>query len=296
MKVILTGSLGNISQPLTKELVQKGHTVTVISSKPERQQDIEALGATAAIGLMEDINFLTATFTGADVVYCMIPPANFTEPDRIAHYRKIATNYAQAIQQAGIKRAIHLSSYGADVDKGTGLILGAHYAENILNQLQDTIITHMRPTYFYYNLFAYVGMIRRLGHIAANYGGDDKIAMVSPIDIAAAIAEEIETPATTNQVRYVSSDEHTGNEIASILGATIGKPDLKWVVINDEEMQRGLEGNGFPAKLAADFVEMFASLRSGLLSRDYYQHLPAVMGKVKLADFVPAFAAMFNQN
>jgi glycogen synthase len=29
MKIIATGSLGNISKPLTKELIQKGHSVTV---------------------------------------------------------------------------------------------------------------------------------------------------------------------------------------------------------------------------------------------------------------------------
>ncbi len=45
MKIILTGSLGNISKPLTKYLVGKGNTVTVISSKAERQKEIEALGA-----------------------------------------------------------------------------------------------------------------------------------------------------------------------------------------------------------------------------------------------------------
>ena len=44
MKIILTGSLGNISKPLTKELVQKGHQVTVISSEPERQKDIVSFG------------------------------------------------------------------------------------------------------------------------------------------------------------------------------------------------------------------------------------------------------------
>ncbi len=65
MKIIVTGSLGHISKPLTEELVQKGHTVTVISSKPEKQAAIEALGATAAIGSVEDVSFLTTTFAGA---------------------------------------------------------------------------------------------------------------------------------------------------------------------------------------------------------------------------------------
>ncbi|MGA7721630.1 MAG: hypothetical protein WCA84_10675 [Ignavibacteriaceae bacterium] len=37
MKIIVTGSLGHISHPSTKELVQKGHSVTVISSKHEQK-------------------------------------------------------------------------------------------------------------------------------------------------------------------------------------------------------------------------------------------------------------------
>ena len=50
MKIIITGSLGHISKPLAQELVQKGHAVTVISSNPDKQKDIEAIGAIAAIG------------------------------------------------------------------------------------------------------------------------------------------------------------------------------------------------------------------------------------------------------
>lgn len=296
MKIIVTGSLGNISQPLTKELVQKGHTVTVISSKSEKQKDIEALGAIAAIGSMEDAGFLSATFTGADAVYCMVPPAHSTEPDRIAHYRRIGNNYIQAIQHSGVKRVIHLSSFGAHLDKGTGIILGAHYVEAMLNELPGTDITHMRPTYFYYNLYSFIDMIKQAGLMAANYGGEDKVILVSPIDIAAAIAEEIVTPTTTGRkVRYVASDECTASEIAGMLGAAIGKPDLKWMIITNEEMQSGMEARGVPTLLAANLVEMYASVHSGTLSEDYYLHKPAVMGKVKLADFAKEFAAAFKQ-
>jgi AraC family transcriptional regulator, transcriptional activator of pobA len=45
MKIIVTGSLGNISKPLAKELIEKGHEVTVISSSLERKSEIESLGA-----------------------------------------------------------------------------------------------------------------------------------------------------------------------------------------------------------------------------------------------------------
>ena len=71
MNIVLTGSLGNIGKPLTQELLQQGHTVTVISSHAGRKEEIEALGAKAAIGTMLDADFLTATFRGADIVYLM---------------------------------------------------------------------------------------------------------------------------------------------------------------------------------------------------------------------------------
>jgi uncharacterized protein YbjT (DUF2867 family) len=296
MKVLVTGSLGNISKPLTKELVQKGHHVTVISSNKEKQTDIEALGATAAIGSLEDVNFLVSTFTGADAVYTMVPPNDYFDLnlDLVAYYRRLGNNYAQAIGQSGVKRVVNLSSIGAHLDKGSGILLGAHDVEQILNELSsDVAITHLRPTSFYYNLFGYVDTIKAAGSIAANYGADDKIPWVSPIDIAAVIAEEIATPLVGRKVRYVASEELTGNETARILGAAIGKLDLKWMIISDSQMLGGLESAGMNPQIAAGLVEMYASLHSGLLAEDYYRNQPTVMGKVKLADFATEFAAAF---
>jgi uncharacterized protein YbjT (DUF2867 family) len=139
MKIIVTGSLGNISKPLTKKLVQKGHQVTVISSNPERQKDIEALGAKASIGTMEDAGFLTASFKGAEAVYVMetMGPRSFFDQnlDIIAAINKIGNNYKQAIEQSGVKRVVHLSSIGAHTDKGNGLLAFHYNVENILQTI-----------------------------------------------------------------------------------------------------------------------------------------------------------------
>lgn len=45
MKIIITGSLGNISKPLTQKLVQEGHQVTVISSSDDKKAEIESLSS-----------------------------------------------------------------------------------------------------------------------------------------------------------------------------------------------------------------------------------------------------------
>ena len=295
MKFIVTGSLGNISKPLAQELVQKGHRVTVISSKPEKQKDIEAIGAIAAIGTLEDVDFLVSTFTGSDAVYCMVPPNDYFDLslDLIAYYCRIGNNYAQAIHQSGVKRVVNLSTFGAHLEKGSGILFGAHNVEKILNELSsDVAITHIRPTSFYYNLYGYVDTIKNQGFIAANYGADKIIPWVSPIDIAAAIAEELVTPFVGRKVRYVASEELTGNETASILGAAMGNPDLEWRIITNEQMLSGLESAGMNPQIAAGLVEMYASLYSGLLAEDYYRNKP-IMGKVKLADFAKEFAAAF---
>lgn len=297
MKIVVTGSLGNISKPLTQELVQKGHAVTVISSNPEKQTEIEAIGAVAAIGSLEDTSFLAKTFTGADAVYTMVPPNNYFNHslDLLAYYEGLGQNYAQAIRESGVKRVVNLSTIGGHLEKGSGILIGAHNLQKILDELPANVsITHLRPSSFFYNLYGYTEMIRNTGTIAANYGADDVIPWVSPIDIATVAAEELTALFSGRNVRHVGSEELTGNEVAAILGKAIGKPDLKWVLVSDEEALNGLTSIGMNPQIAAGLVEMYASLHTGLLSEDYFRNRP-VLGKTKMTDFAKEFAITFNQ-
>jgi uncharacterized protein YbjT (DUF2867 family) len=301
MKIIVTGSLGHISKPLTQELLQKGHSVTVISSKAERQKEIEALGAKAAIGSMQDADFLSVAFTGADAVYVMetMGSGGFSDQnlDINAAISKVCNNYKQAIQQAGVKRVVHLSSIGADTDHGNGLLAFHYYAEKIIDQLpSDVGITFMRPVGFYSNLLAFIPVIKTQGMIVSNYGGDVIKPWVSPLDIAAAVAEEITTPFVGRKVRYVASEEISCNDIAGILGAAIGKPDLKWVVISDEQMLNGMLAAGMNPRIAAGMVEMNASAgrHGSKFYEDYYNNHP-VLGKIKIKDFAGVFAMIYDQ-
>lgn len=298
MKIVVTGSLGNISKPLTQELVQKGHSVTVISSKAEKQRNIEALGAKPAIGSLKNPEFLATTFTGADAVYCMVPPNNYFDQnlDLQAYYCRLGHNYAQSIKQAGVKHVVNLSSIGAHMEKGNGILLGAHDVEGILNELPlTTTITHIRPSSFYYNLYAYADMIKEMGYIAANYGDEDIVPWVSPQDIANAVTEELLALPSGRKIRYVSSEELTCKQTAQILGEAIGKPVLKWLTITNDQMVSELAAAGMNPSIAAGLVEMYAGLHSGLLTEDYYHNQPT-LGKVKMTDFAKEFASVYHQN
>lgn len=300
MNIVITGSLGNIGKSLTPTLVQKGHNVTVITSKTERQKDIEALGAKAAIGTFQDVDFLSKTFAGADVVYLMeawegIGSIFDKDMDFPKAFNNIGHNYKKAVEQSGVKRVVHLSSIGAHTDKGTGSLYLHNTVENILRQLpEDVAIKFMRPVGFFTNLFRGMENIKTKGAIMSTYGGDKKEPWVSPLDIAAAIAEEIESPFEGKTARYIASDEVSPNEIAQVLGKAIGNPSLKWMVVPDEQMHKGMLDMGMNEWIANGFIQMQAAQRDGSLYADFYRNTPT-LGKVKLVDFAKEFAIAYNK-
>jgi len=297
MKIVLTGSLGHISEPLATELIKKGNEITIISSKEDKIKTIEVLGAKAAIGSIDDIDFLKKAFTGADTVYCMVPYPDTKQPIKalFENYIQLAHNYKTAIEHANIKQVVDLSTVGAHMKTGNGLLQYGYQIEKIFDQLpSDVHIKFMRPVSFYYNVLAYIPQIRQHGLIAANYGGETKKPWVSPIDIAAATAEAMLTPFAGREIKYIMSEELSCNQIAAILGAAIGKPDLQWNTIADDQMLHNFIQMGMEPTTAQSFVDMNAGIQNGSIYADYYKHQP-FQGKVKFEQYAKQFAEIYHQ-
>lgn len=325
MKIVVTGSLGHISKPLIIQLIKQGHKVTVISSSLDRKSEIEALGAKPAIGKIEDLTFLKQTFSGQDAAYCMLPPFKFFEDSTLDYKRDasiIASNYSQAILNAGIKKVIHLSSAGAEKETNTGLLIFHHIVEKELKKLpSDIALTHIRPVSFDYNLYSFMDMVKGKGFLAgfvgklftlryygligllkgysgiilSNYGANDIVPWVSPVDIAAAIVEELESTESGCKVNYVACEELTCQEVATIIGKAVGKPFLKWVLISDKQMTKAIKQLGAPELLANELTEMNKTIHDGSLFEDYYKNKPKTMGQVKMTDFAREFALTYSK-
>lgn len=292
MKITISGSLGNIGKPLTQLLTGAGHQVTVISSDPERKAAIEALGATAAIGSVNDADFLTTAFRGADSVFAMTPP-NLGGSNVIASTTNAGVSFARAIKAAGVNRVVMLSSIGADLPGGNGPIAGLHHIEQLYKELADVKITYLRAGLFYTNFYNDVPMIKGAGIIGANYPGTVALPMVHPADIAAAAAEELQDLGSVKELRYIVSDVRTPEEAARILGTAIRKPELPWVEFTDEQSMQGMIQAGLPEEIAGLYTEMGTGFRKGLIAADFQQTGAPVTGKVKLEDFATEFAARF---
>lgn len=302
MKIVITGSLGNIGKPLTKLLVAKGHQVTVISSRLDRTSEIKALGAIPAIGTIQDTSFLTKTFKGSDAVYLMevwegIGNLYDKDIDFLEAFKKVANNYVEAVHKSGVTKVIHLSSIGAHSDQGTGSLQVHHHVENILRTLPENIsIKFMRPVGFFSNVYRWLPMIKSQDAIIQSYGGDQKEPWVSPYDIASTIADEMGLPFNGRTVQYIASDEVSPNEIADALGKALGIDDMQWKVIPSEELLDQMLSAGINKWIAIGMVAMQKAQQDGSLYEDFYLNKPE-LGETKLNDFAKEFAEVYhNQN
>jgi len=294
MKITIAGSLGNIGKPLTKKLREAGHQVTVISHTEKRRTDIEALGAKAAIGSVNDAGFLRSAFAGADAVYIMVPPNPGAE--NVLHYMNQAGEaFAKAIKEAGISRVVMLSSIGADVPSGTGPISGLYAVEQLFNKIDGLSITFLRAGFFYTNFYNDVPVIKAMNVLGNNFPGDLTLLLVHPEDIAAAAAEELELRSGGKRVRYIVSDLKTPAEAAGILGGAIGKPELPWVEFTDEQALHGIKQAGLPDEMARLYVEMGQGFRNGLVTKHFLESGAEVQGKIKLEEFAKEFAEQFSE-
>lgn len=295
MKYVITGSLGHISKPVVQALVSAQHQVTVITSSKERATAIEALGATAAVGSVEDAAFVTQTFAGANAVYLMIPP-NFAVTNWRSYQDAITANYVQAVKKNNIQYVVVLSSVGAHMSNGAGPVDGVAALEKEIAAIPNIHAKLLRPSYFFYNLFAMIPLVKNMGFMGANFGNtNEKLVLTDTDDIAAAATEALlHLNFKEVSVQYIASDERHPNEIAAVLGNAVNKPAVNWVSFTDEQSLQGMLQAGLPQTIAEGYTTMGTALRSGQMQADYWNNRPQQLGKLKLEAFAAQFAAVYN--
>lgn len=295
MNYVISGSLGHISKPLAQKLIAAGHSVTIITSNPSKGNEIKSLGASAAIGSVEDKSFLKNVFAKADAVYLMVPPRFDLNGGFRQYQRKVSDNFVDALKTSGVKHAVLLSSVGAHLGKGAGPVDGLAYTEWHLSQEKELNLKILRPSYFYYNLMGQISLVKNMNIFGANYSGTkEKLVLTHTDDIAEVAAQELlSLKFKGKSIEYVASDECYPKDIAVVLGNAVGKPGLPWVEFKDEDTLQGMLKAGLNEEIAKGYVDLGAGLRNGTIQADYWKNKPK-LGKVKLKDFAKEFAAAYN--
>jgi uncharacterized protein YbjT (DUF2867 family) len=137
-----------------------------------------------------------------------------------------------------------------------------------LNGLQGVTVLHLRPTYFMENLLMNIDLIRRMGVMGSAVRGDIRFAMIATKDIARYAADQLmkRDRSGTSIHDLLGQRDVSLSEAASIIGAKLGRPDLRYVTFPYEDAEKGMVSAGLSPDVSRLFLEMSMALNEGLFA------------------------------
>ena len=245
---VILGASGNTGSVIANSLLSAGKKVRVVGRDSGRLQRFVDKGAEAFTADLSDAAALTKAFSGARAAYLLLPPAKSPEEQE-----RDSDAIAKAVKESGLRYAVHLSSYGAQVAEGAGPVSGLHSSEQKLNAISALNVLHLRAAYFMENNLAAIGMIHEMGVFGNALLPDVKLPMIATRDVGDYAAQRlVDLDFSGKQTRELLGERDLSmTEVTAAIAHGIGKPDLRYVQFSYDQMQQALTQMGFSPKKAA---------------------------------------------
>jgi uncharacterized protein YbjT (DUF2867 family) len=267
----IIGATGNTGKPISLGLLEQGQKVRLISRSAAKAKALVNSASPAPDNRAEifegdssNVELLKKAFKGADAVYAMIPFSPL-EPDYLAFQQRHVNAMAEALRVTGVKYVVTLSSVGAHLKSGAGVVQGLQKMEETFNAIPDLNVMHLRASYFMENTLGQIGAIKQIGAMGSPVKADMAFPIVATKDIGAmALKYLLKLDFTGKNVEYVLGQRDvTYNEIASIMGNAIGKPDLKYYAVTYEEGTKAMIQMGMGESVVTRMMEFVKALNEG---------------------------------
>ena len=273
---VIIGATGNTGKPITLGLLEKGQKVRIITRSIAKAKALvnsaspnSSANAEIFEGDSSNTELLKKAFQGADAVYAMVP-FNPAAPDYFAFQLTHVNAMAEALKATGVKYAVTLSSVGAHLKSGAGVVQGLQKMEEAFNAIPGLNVMHLRASYFMENILGQIGAIKAMGAMGSPVKADMAFPIVATKDIAAmGLRYLLNLDFSGKNVNYVLGQrEVTYNEIASVIGKTIGKPDLKYYAVTYEEGTKAMIQMGMGESVVSRMMEFIKAMNEGKVMED----------------------------
>jgi uncharacterized protein YbjT (DUF2867 family) len=260
---VILGATGNTGSIIADTLLLRRKKVRVVGRDAGRLQRFVRKGAEAFTGDVSDAVALTKAFRGARAAYLLLPPITSREDQE-----RESDAIAQAAKESGLRYAVYLSSYGAQVPEGTGPVTGLHSSEQKLNAIGGLNVLHLRAAYFMENNLAAISMIQEMGIFGHALLPDLKLPMIATPDVGDYAAQRLlDLDFSGKQTRELLGERDLSmTEATAVIARGIGNPDLRYEQFSYDQMQQALTQMGFSPKKAAVYIEMFEAINAGVLA------------------------------
>lgn len=282
------GANGNTGGATARALLAQGAAVRVVVREAAKGEAWAARGAQVAVADLRDERSLAQAFEGVEAAYVLNPPA-YPLPDLFAHAAQLAANIAQAARQSRLPRLVVLSSMGAHLASGNGIIATNHAFERELRALECPVV-FLRPAYFMENWAWVAPVAAQAGVLPSLLAPTSRaIPMVAAADIGALAATALRDAALVGAVELEGPRERSPDEVAAAFGAALGKP-VQAVPVPEADRGPNLEKSGFSPRTIAAWTEMFRGFNDGSIGFEKPAPL-RLRGRVGIGEAVRAIVA-----
>ncbi|WP_436533892.1 NAD(P)H-binding protein [Actinoplanes sp. HUAS TT8] len=254
MTITVTTPTGNVGSRVTQLLIQAGIRPHLLVRDPAKLAPHIRAAAHIHTGDLRDPDFLRTATTGTDALF-WATPENFGADDPLAEMATIVDAGTAAVRANHIPRTVLISSIGAELGHGAGLIDGLARSEHEFTATGTQVLT-LRCGYYFTNLLAGTEELRT-GHLSTNAPPDHPTPWVDPRDIGDIAATRLLNPHTSTGIQAVHGPaDLTWTEVAAILSVTLH-------IVPDDTVTARLRQAGLTPKAAAAVLAMTTGLRHG---------------------------------
>lgn len=259
---VIMGATGQVGGAALEALKQRGAKVRAVSRDPSRA---EGLGVETVRGDASDTASLVSAFKGAEAVFVLLVPPVSAE-DVLAESRAAAQSIAAAVREAKVPHLVALSSVGAHLGEGNGIVRALHDFETALAGAAPSIV-FVRPGDFLENWAAVLPAVQEAGVLpSGKLPLESRSDAVSALDVGRVAAELLFDPKPgTRIVNVLGPAQYSPLDAAEILSRRLGKP-VTAVPSSREETVAGLTAAGLGADYAGKLADLDEAFNAGRLA------------------------------
>jgi uncharacterized protein YbjT (DUF2867 family) len=284
--LLVTGATGNVGKAVIAELAAQNVPVRVLVRDPAK------LGAQPASvevvqGDFSDDASLGHALRGVDAAFL----ASSFNPKMV----EMQTRFVTTAKNAGVKRLVQLSGVGANAQMCCARTLRWLGQIEAAAETSGMSVTHLRPTFFMQNLFAFAASIRQQGLIAGPFRSG-KWTWVDARDVGAVAAKALRDPTEAGKTYTVTGgDTLSYAQIAEHLSRVLERP-VKYVDITANEARGRLQAVGDSPVMIEAKLELWDACASNLVNVAPTDVVEKVTGKAPRSfdEFARDYRAKFQ--
>jgi len=263
--IVVTAPTSNIGYQVLANILDTGEAIRVIARDPSRLPAHTRECVEVVQGSHSDFDVVSQAFTGADVVFWLVPPDPVAESLEVA-YLDFTRPACEAIKSRGVRRVVGISALGrrTPVAGKAGLVTASLAMDDLIASTGVSYRALTMPS-FMDNVLRQLEPIKSRGVFFSPVDGDRKLPACATRDIAAVAARLLREASWSGlgHAAVLGPEDLSFSDMAAIISDVLAKP-VRFQQISFEAFEAGFIERGASKAFAQGMTDMMRAKNEGL--------------------------------